>query len=278
MDERQMMRERQQRWLREREIDQEKEQISSASLTPAQLVNTLTDKITTRLQSVLKPQERLEQSQADEKDTNTCSICFELMLPKDRSPTLLFPCGHTFCKLCLASNAKRSGKKVCPWCRTTIESQAINISLQNVIVAYAKSKGLYRETEAAPIQAPVAAQAEIPYSQQLELINLRCSILQQEMQDTLSKDRELEDRLQSQEELSHFLEKERVEAEDKVRKAQQELQVVEEHLSKCQFALQDSVREREDLTVSLKLIRDTLAPLMKEREKLQTLARLQGNN
>lgn len=278
MDDRQLMRERQQRWLRERAIDQEKEQLSGPSLTPAQLVNTLTDKITTRLQSVLKPQERLEQSQADEKDTNTCSICFELMLPKDRSPTLLFPCGHTFCKICLASNAKKTGKKVCPWCRTVIESQATNISLQNVIVAYAKSKGLYRESEAAPVPAPVVAQAETPYSQQLELINLRCSILQQEIQDTLAKDRELEDRLQSQEELSRFLEKERADAEAKVRKAQQELQLVEDHMSKCQYALQDSIREREDLNVSLKLIRDTLAPLVKEREKLQTLARLQGNN
>lgn len=276
MDERQTMRERQQRWLRERAIDQEKEQLSGPALTPAQLVNTLTDKITTRLQSVLKPQERLERSQADEKDTNTCSICFELMLPKDRSPTLLFPCGHTFCKLCLASNAKKSGKKVCPWCRTAIESQATNISLQNVIVAYAKSQGLYRETES--VQAPVPAPVEVPYAQQLELINLRCSILQQEMQESLAKDRELEDRLQSQEELTRFLEKERVEAEAKVRRAQQELQLVDDHMSKCQSALQDSLREREDLGVSLKLIRDTLAPLVKERDKLQTLARLQSNN
>jgi len=276
MDERQMMRERQQRWLRERAIDQEKEQFSGPSLTAAQLVNTLTDKIATRLQSVLKPQERLEQSQADEKDINTCSICFELMLPKDRSPTLLFPCGHTFCKLCLASNAKKSGKKVCPWCRTAIESQATNISLQNVIVAYAKSKGLYREVE--PVQTPVPAPVEVPYAQQLELINLRCSILQQEMQESSAKDRELEDRLQSQEELTRFLERERAEAEVKVRKAQQELQLVEDHMDKCQSALQDSLRERDDLAVSLKLVRDTLAPLLKEREKLQTLARLQGNN
>ena len=276
MDERQAMRERQQRWLRERAIDQEKEQLSSA-LTPAQLVNTLTDKIATRMQSVLKPQERIEQTVADEKDTNTCSICFELMLPKERSPTLLFPCGHTFCKICLDSNAKKSGKKVCPWCRTRIESQAVNISLQNVIVAYAKNNGLYRETDAAPVP-PAAPKPETSYSQQLELVTLRCSILQEEIQDNLFRDKEVEERLRSQEEVSRVLEQEKTDAEAKLRRAQQELRLVEDHLGNSRNALEELYREREELGVSLKLIRDTLAPLMKEREKLQTLARLQGND
>ena len=30
-------------------------------------------------------------------EDRTCPICYELMAGKERQPTLLFPCGHTFC-------------------------------------------------------------------------------------------------------------------------------------------------------------------------------------
>jgi hypothetical protein len=59
-------------------------------------------------------------------------ISQDLFLPPDHSPILLFPCGHTFCKICLKTFKQKSGRK-CPFCRVKIESQAINISLQNLI-------------------------------------------------------------------------------------------------------------------------------------------------
>ena len=65
--------------------------------------------------------------------SNTCPICFELFLPPDNQPFILFPCGHTFCKVCINAYAKE--KKKCPFCRTPVASMAPNISLQNLILS-----------------------------------------------------------------------------------------------------------------------------------------------
>ena len=61
-----------------------------------------------------------------------CGICLELMSGKERRPTLLFPCGHTFCAACLRRLLEQSDKRVCPHCRQQISSQAPNVSLQQV--------------------------------------------------------------------------------------------------------------------------------------------------
>ena len=41
---------------------------------------------------------------ADQIESNTCPICFELMKSPDFSPILLSPCGHTFCAKVLLLN------------------------------------------------------------------------------------------------------------------------------------------------------------------------------
>lgn len=47
-----------------------------------------------------------------------CKICYEVMRSPTRIPTLLFPCGHTFCKLCIDSCAgKKDSSLACPYCR-----------------------------------------------------------------------------------------------------------------------------------------------------------------
>jgi hypothetical protein len=45
----------------------------------------------------------------------------------------LFPCGHTFCALCLTAHVETHGKEKCPYCRADIASQALNMSLQQII-------------------------------------------------------------------------------------------------------------------------------------------------
>ena len=48
--------------------------------------------------------------------THTCKICEEVMRSPDKTPMILFPCGHTFCKLCIhGSNNRRRNE--CPYCR-----------------------------------------------------------------------------------------------------------------------------------------------------------------
>ena len=66
-----------------------------------------------------------------EAQTHTCKICFEIMTSPVRTPMILYPCGHTFCKDCMNKHVNRistqsstsesggssSGKATCPYCR-----------------------------------------------------------------------------------------------------------------------------------------------------------------
>ena len=75
----------------------------------------------------------IEETLHDQVMSNTCPICFELFLPPAHQPFILFPCGHTYCKECINTYAKV--KKKCPFCRSTFNSMAPNISLQNLILS-----------------------------------------------------------------------------------------------------------------------------------------------
>lgn len=104
------------------------------------ILTELTMKITQRFKEEMniksiKPQQtqqqiKLEQTISKEVESNTCPICFELMVPPNYSPILLFPCGHTFCKnCCFEKNGKVRKIDKCPICRCKIQSHALNISL-----------------------------------------------------------------------------------------------------------------------------------------------------
>lgn len=78
--------------------------------------------------------------------SNTCPVCYELLLPPSHQPYILFPCGHTFCKQCIDSFAKV--KKMCPFCRTTYNTMAPNLSLQNLILsAKEKKEGFMQDVQ-----------------------------------------------------------------------------------------------------------------------------------
>ena len=53
----------------------------------------------------------MEARLAKEIESHTCPICYELMVPPAHSPTLLFPCGHTFCERCVARLQGSKGSK-----------------------------------------------------------------------------------------------------------------------------------------------------------------------
>ena len=82
--------------------------------------------------------------------TNTCPICFELMTGKLRQPTLLFPCGHTFCADCLRQHLDKLNRKTCPYCREKVASQAPNISLQQVIDGFVERQQTLARGEVLP--------------------------------------------------------------------------------------------------------------------------------
>ena len=180
------LRDNQQRWMRERQASNDvesamssmpkedaiphgvKQKYRNATETEREsdLLNKITENITDRLRDELKGELRksnslrpdqskdlanhLENYLSSELHTHTCQICFELMMPPARSPTLLFPCGHTFCKSCVEKNDKSSsrGTPKCPYCREKISSRAENHSLRQLIERFANQKGKLESGEA----------------------------------------------------------------------------------------------------------------------------------
>lgn len=62
--------------------------------------------------------EKMDKYLESELHTHLCKVCSNLMLSPNNTPMLLFPCGHTFCKMCC-----EKGKQiiaVCPYCRLLI--------------------------------------------------------------------------------------------------------------------------------------------------------------
>ena len=123
--------------MRERELEKHKKEVKFESKEgddELDLFNKLALKMTERLESIhpRETQSKGEESQLkDQILANDCPICFERLVPPDHSPYILFPCGHSFCESCLKVHAK--SQKKCPFCRTRIESKALNIQLMNLI-------------------------------------------------------------------------------------------------------------------------------------------------
>ena len=67
----------------------------------------------------------------NELQQHTCPVCFEPMLPPDRSPMLLFPCGHTFCQECLEKTL--DSKNACPTCRAAVQQTRPNHALRDLM-------------------------------------------------------------------------------------------------------------------------------------------------
>ncbi|KAJ4463026.1 putative zinc finger protein [Paratrimastix pyriformis] len=146
---------------------------SPPSETNDALLSRVTEKLAIRMREELKAEldaaersrkaqdERVDAMLAQELQSNTCPICYELMAPPDKNPVLLFPCGHTFCALCLASHIKAHSPPRCPYCRQDIVSQAPNHALKNLIADFLRKKaqlGLRPDDPLPPQPPPQAPQ------------------------------------------------------------------------------------------------------------------------
>lgn len=123
------------------------------------ILHRLTDKLTEHIRHELQREmqsmksvdvretvaEKMDSYLEAELSTHTCKICFELMTSPVHTPILLFPCGHTFCQQCMDSHFGKKGQlsasgKTCPYCRTKIETRAVNQSLKDLIDQFSKQK------------------------------------------------------------------------------------------------------------------------------------------
>jgi hypothetical protein len=167
MDKRKMIEERQKNWDSLKRNDADLKEIQDETIDKSQhesnnskhntnFLNRLTDKLSERIREEIQKEFRettlLNSNNGDaareaievkmdsylraELSTYVCKICYELM-KSPAVPILLFPCGHTFCKACVSECKKKVNVKggifTCPYCRTPIESSAINQSLKDLI-------------------------------------------------------------------------------------------------------------------------------------------------
>ena len=89
-------------------------------------VDRITEKVAGRLKQELKEQVLREQEQhlrnqlqsramleaclAQELEAHTCAVCYSLMAPP-HTPEMLFPCGHTFCCICVQQRKCDQGSR-----------------------------------------------------------------------------------------------------------------------------------------------------------------------
>ena len=238
--------------------------------------------------------------------TNTCPICYELMAGKERQPTLLFPCGHTFCASCIAQHLKQPKQSTCPFCREPITSHAPNVSLQQVIDGFVERQGrvargevLDDKTGAAdpPTGAAVSgrrtlgcgggdgggagggggggggsgAQEVERYSSQYRLLTMRCHVLQNQLDEARDESSALHDRRATAGVVLHHLRTEREQAATRLRQVQAELEVVEAQVQEQAAKLEQIEGREAELAQQTQLVERTLAPLLVEKEKAKLL-------
>ena len=270
-----------------------------AQIRPEELMDTITARITERLREEFKLEAqreggesqlsqggggaRLEARLAKEIESHTCPICYELMVPPAHSPTLLFPCGHTFCSECLEKHQNQHGR--CPYCREKIKSSALNISLQQLIQNYVTSRDQV-EAQAAAVTASGggggggrggssamgsdegSGGSDIHfYRSQKQALEMRSQILTNELEETL-RERDEATKLQEAAHavLGHLGQEELV-VRQQLEALQAEHLLIQEQISLQKTKAQGLEQRQREVAERVDLIRKTLAPLEAEMEK-----------
>ncbi|GMH97616.1 hypothetical protein TrST_g10672 [Triparma strigata] len=315
----------QQRWMSERQqandiasirtslsVPKEDDQNSQNSLVNTALsddtvLNKLTEKISTRLRQEIKDDlyslskednaslaVSMENYLHGELQTHQCKICFELMMPPLYTPTLLFPCGHTFCTSCVDKNASKSkSHPKCPYCRSPIESSAVNHSLKDLIERFAKQKGAFAKNEAKHIgevfgtnnEGKVVEEKEAKdtggggfaadknkYVGEYRSCSMRYNILNNELADSKETLSTVISRKVAVKNAKSMLESEKKGVEEKMRVLEAELKLINKCLDE-QGQKQAGVEDEEaEIIQQIRLVEKTMDGLGTEMEKARMLA------
>ncbi|GLC37561.1 hypothetical protein PLESTB_001761000 [Pleodorina starrii] len=274
---------------------------------PEEVIDRLTERITDRLRNELKVElQRESESLAAQQgalDTflvkelesqNTCPICYELMVPPQHAPVMLFPCGHSFCGRCLDQHIDRNKKTQCPVCRKKIESRAPNYSLQQLIqqvvakkeasgrggpLGSPSSPGRRGLMEGGPGGAGAAEGLDglEPGSnadrvrRQYERAATRMRVLRNELADTAVEEEALGGKVAAAAAVVGHLQEEEAVVLRRLAAVQAELDLVREQLGVQGSKVTDLARQAEAVRQRRELLQATLGPLEQEVEKLEVL-------
>ena len=290
-NDRDLIKQQRQKWLAERSLEQklneagiDKKMIENSA--SSNILSEITLKLSEKIQSEFSQYQskdkklrnhdiQMEKTISKEIETNTCPICYELMVPPKNSPILLFPCGHTFCKVCVYMQNNKQIQK-CPCCRAVIKSSALNISLQNLICVFTNNKHLidkYQvESEQEEKKEEINTNLET-YRNNLNLCKIRCKILRDEINELKSRNFLLDENVVSQQNFLNKLYMEKKEVGDKIEKLKKEFGLINDFINKNEKDLKDCENEYEENKNKIKLIQETLLPVENEKEKYEILIR-----
>ena len=271
---------RQQRWMDERSAEKDRSEAvaelsgrTDAAPPPAQVLERVTQKIAERLQvevrqemakSAAAPGGEVHAALESHLENHACSICYEVMCAP-RRPTLLSPCGHTFCSICLEKVLAQPNAS-CPQCRTRVASSAVNFSLQTVIDNFVATRQALARGDAPPRRPAVSAPEAVDYAEQHRQLSVRCRVLETQRDEASAEGAAAAKALVTADRvLAHLREEEA--------QARKRLAILQEQTAE-QSRVAEQCRTREIVAAEqLDLLERTLAPLQVEREKAELLAR-----
>jgi len=273
----------------------------------------LTERITERLRDELRTElqretadackvaerqgKKLEGFLANEIESHTCPICYELMIAPTYSPMILFPCGHTFCAECLQSHMVSHHRSKCPLCRQQIGSKALNHSLQDIIQQFVTQRervmsgkqveagrrssghGLASSREggvnsrAASIKTVDEADDDdddpaSQYGRQLRMLDMRCRILRNEVVESTEEKAQIAEKVTTARKVLRHMKDEEATLKAHIRQLMMEAEVVQEQVQEQERKQKALMQEEQAVQEKCDLILRTLAPLEQECEKL----------
>eukprot|EP00798_Chlamydomonas_sp_ICE-L_P016383 gene16383-22584_t len=292
---------------RPQQYDQQHQQYwENSGVRPEQVIDRLTEKIADRMREELKlelqresecwqqqQQQQLQQHNAMMDDylakeletQNTCPICYDLMVPPDHAPQLLFPCGHTFCSTCIATHMDKLKKIHCPVCRKQIESRAPNYSLQQLILNFVNKKGQQRQSAVGVLESPLSPSGSHRSAdkgaagqgsdadrlrRQAERIAVRIKVLRNELVDTINEN-DMRGKVANASLTLESLRDQEAHAQERVRAAKAQLEGIRQAMEVEQRSVSEVEEEAAAVRSRRDLLSATLEPLESEAEKLEVL-------
>ena len=263
------------RWLHQRDHD---------GAQPEQLLDSLTEQITRRVRRECQALDKTDQKNVAEKldsyltenlrQTHTCPVCFEVMQPPHRSPQMLFPCGHTFCKACVAEHRSRAGAaaKACPVCQSAIESVAENRALRELIETFVGEKrALERGSRAAPELLRTGGGPR-DYAEERDAAAVRRDVLAVELESTEEALRRVDRKLDGIALTTEHLDAERADVAMRLRALEAERDLVDQHIEVQRRKERELSAERRDAAGKIAILRETLASVEAQVAKAAALA------
>jgi hypothetical protein len=194
----------------------------------------------------------------------SCQVCYETMISPQRTPYVLSPCGHTFCRECVGKNQQVGRKPKCPLCRKSIQYSVENILLKQIIEREHEAQ---RKEVLQQRRAPAA-----PAGNVLDNCSIRLRILAEELRRTEEDHQASITRQQSADLAVKHLKQEKTSLLAQIASLQDELELVDRHLAQAQQKCHSLTDRQLEAQKKAEMLRKTMAALEIDRQKADLLS------